>query len=217
MADFKELIKLPAWLRRPDSVAQGAHELTLFARAVGAVFNGLTTKVYAIRKMWIASLATGVILVEHGKDRAVLPGEFEPEEDYRARVLLGLRAKTPGESMKGMKIALDTLGLADYEIVPLWKVDFDQFNLAPGGLTGARWAEFDVVFPAASNNLLTDEEIQRRIDRAKAPSKKGNVSRIPGVTGFGLHFGSDFGGVQADPDSPDSGFGASGFGTGFGS
>ena len=202
--DFKELIHLPVWLRRPADVAEGSHQLTLLARAVGAVFNGILTRVYAIRRQWIISLASGRFLDEHGADRRVYRAVGETDEPYRLRVLAGAPARIPGETRRGMETALDTLGLINYEIEPVWKTD------------SGRWAEFDVWFGDAENQTLTDAQIQARIDAAKSPSQKGNVVRTIGV-GFGSWFGAYFGGVESDPANPTSGFGAAPFGTDFGS
>lgn len=213
--DFKELIQLPAWLRRPAAIPRGSHQLTLFGRALGGVFNGVLGSIYAIRRMWNVSLASGAVLDEHGADRAVHRLAWEGDDDYRARVLEGLRAKIPGETLAGMKVALDTLGLTNYQIAPLWEVDQKQGNLAPDLIAGARWSEFDVTFFDSENQTLTDGQIQRRINAAKAPGKKGNIVRIAG-DGFGQRFGRNYGGDQGSSTvHPQSGFGTN-FGGNFG-
>jgi len=206
MADFKELIQSPGWLKRPGSVAQASHQITLFARALGAVFNAMIPMVQSIRRMWIVSLASGVSLDEHGEERAVFRRGAESDALYLPRVLAGLRAKTPGETVRGMTIALDTLGLKNYEIIPLWKLDLAMENFDPDTVSASRWSEFNVKFKDADNPTLTDTEIQRRIDAAKGPSKKGNVVRMFGE-GHGLNYGNLYGGIYEDPENPGAGFG----------
>lgn len=186
--DIRALIQLPPWLRRPENVPAGEHQVTLFARGLGAVLNGVRDRIYLIRRQWIASLATGRFLEEHGADRAVYKREGEAEEDYRARVLWGLRAKTPGETKAGMRIALNTLGLTGYELVELYTLPVEDPS-------DPRWDTFEVRYPDTGNEGLTDAQVQARIDAAKPPRADGIAVRYQGalVDGFGATFDSDFG------------------------
>ena len=188
MADFKALITLPGWLSRPARVLPAAHQNSLFARALGAVFNALLPKVNAIRRLWIVSQTSGAVLKEHGADRAVHKRAGELDVDYMPRVLAGLRAKTPGETKAGMRIALDTLGLAAYQILEL-------YTLAVEDPADPRWDEFEVRYADVGNEGLTDAEVQTRIDAAKPPRAKGIAVRYRGATiqGFGDRFGRNFG------------------------
>jgi hypothetical protein len=186
--DFRDWIVLPVWLRKLDGVADGAHQLTMFKRAVGAVFNGVRDRIYSIRRQWIASLATGQFLIEHGADRVVYPREGEAEEDFRVRVLAGLRQKKPGETKAGMRIALNTLRLMDYDLLELYRLPLDN-------PADPRWDVFEIRYPDAGNEGLTDAQVQERIDAAKPPRAQGIAVRYRGtlIEGFGQRFGGHFG------------------------
>lgn len=186
--DFKETIRPPAWLRRPESLPQASHQVTLLVRAIGGVLNGVLTAVYNIRRIWLVSQSSGAVLDEHGLDRAVPRRLGEADADYRPRVLAALRAKTPGETKAGMTTALDTLGLVNFNI-------FELYTLGADNTADPRWDEFYIRFPAAGNEDLTDAEVQARIDAAKPPRAKGSPVRYLGATvnGFGRSFGQVFG------------------------
>jgi hypothetical protein len=186
--DFRDWIVLPVWLRKLDGMADSQHELTMFKRAVGAVFNGVRDRIYLIRRQWMAATATGRLLVEHGADRAVYPREGEAEEDYRVRVLAGSRAKKPGETKAGMRIALNTLGLVGYELLELYRLPVDN-------PADPRWNVFEVRYPDTGNAGLTDAQVQERIDAAKPPRAQGIAVRYRGdvIEGFGMRFGGHFG------------------------
>lgn len=183
--DFRDWIELPVWLRRPESVPASEHQLSLFARAVGAAFNGVRDLVNKLRRQWLAALATGRFLDEHGADRALYRRAGETDAAFRARVVLGLRAKKPGETKAGMGVALDTLGLTNHAIEELYR-------LAVEDPANKRWDEFEIRYPDGGNEALTDAQVQERINAAKPSRAKGTAVRYRGavVYGFGRNFGA---------------------------
>jgi hypothetical protein len=187
--DFRSWITLPAWLRRPETVPEGQHQLSILARALGAVFNGIRDRILAIRRQWIAATATGMFLEEHGKDRSVFIRDGESEADFRERVLAAQRAKQGGGTKAAMRIALDTLGLKNYELLELYRLDVDDVN-------DKRWNVFEVRYPDEGNEGLTDAHVLERIVRAKPPRATGLAVRYQGaaIQGYGLQYGTRYGG-----------------------
>jgi len=186
--DFRERIVLPVQLRKLDGVADGDHQITTFKRAVGTVFNGIPALIYTIRRQWIASKATGRFLIEHGLDRSVYPRDGEIEADYRVRVLAAQRPKTPGETKAGLRIALNTLHLADYQMLELYRLPLDN-------PADRRWDVFEIRYADAGNEQVSDADVQAMINTAKPPRAKGVAVRYRGalIQGFGMRFGQHFG------------------------
>jgi hypothetical protein len=186
--DFRDWITLPEQLSKPDGVADAGHQITLFKRALGAVFNGMRDTANRIRREWMVTTATLPFLIEHGADRVIYPYAGEPVEDFRARVLTGLRSKKPGETKAGMRIALNTLGLKDYVLLELYHLPLDD-------PADKRWNVFEVRYPDAGNEGLTDGQVQERINKAKPPRAIGIAVRYRGdvMQGFGMRFGQHFG------------------------